>query len=169
MLTLGIEKGWYCGCPFTKIRCYLLVSLLSKQNLQKKYLKVKKNYRLSVVAHIPLVPALWRQRQTDLWVWSQPVLHSVRAASATQTSPVTQKKKKKKKKERKKEKTKRKTIGKVWLESGDLFQPSEEESSHLEMCTVHDLALSFKNAYVHSHLKSCSGWGGGSVGKVLVA
>lgn len=30
---------------------------------------------LAVVVHVPLIPALERWRQADLWVWGQPGLH----------------------------------------------------------------------------------------------
>jgi hypothetical protein len=55
--------------------------------------------------HMPLIPALRRQRQVNFWVWGQPGLQTGQTGLNRETlSWKTKKKEKKKKKKRKREK-----------------------------------------------------------------
>jgi hypothetical protein len=87
----------------------------------KHSLKRKKKLKAGQWWHMPLIPALGRQRQADFWVLGRPGLQvNSRTVRASQGNPVSKKKNKKQKTETKKQtqKTKRtpqfKSAGWCW-------------------------------------------------------
>jgi hypothetical protein len=64
---------------------------------------------------MPLISALWRQRQADFWVWGQPGLHSEFQDSQGYTEKPCLEKPKKKKKKMRRGKNKEESHPAVWL------------------------------------------------------
>jgi hypothetical protein len=92
---------WFCFCcwlsPVHRFLLMLHFSGSKTLNLFHGWFSVKTDMSAGACWYTPLIPALGRQRQADLWVWGQPGLQSEFQDSQGYTEKPCLKKKKKKK------------------------------------------------------------------------